>query len=348
MSVYWLLFSFTVLFSLSPVRVEPNLRKILFFLFGLVLAILIGFRNEVGGGGIRYVTSAYGVDEGAIFPDDSYIFRGDYGYRVIHWISVQYLYGIYSTNFISAFFFTLGLIRFCRTMPLPWTAIAVSVPYMVIIIAMGYTRQSVALGFLMWGLVDLLNGKEKRYYAALLLGSFFHMTVLIMLPVAAIYYKNKVAIYVSFAITLILLYIFWAQISHMFYYYVTIEYHKSSGAIMRVFMTFVSAILFMIYRQEFKKMFTDERMWFIFSVISIFLFLAVFYYSTLVDRVAIYFIPLQLVVFSRIPILIQSKYYRTVFLTVVVMLYASSLFVWLYYGTHASHWLPYGNILFSG
>jgi len=68
--------------------------------------------------------------------------------------------------------------------------------------------------------------------------------------------------------------------------------------------------------------------------------------STTIDRIALYFIPIQLVVFSRVPVLITDTYHRTMFLLVVLIGYIAAMFVWLNYGANAGEWLPYQNLLF--
>jgi hypothetical protein len=173
-----------------------------------------------------------------------------------------------------------------------------------------------------------------------------------MLPIAAIYNLKKanlvrvLSLFILIALMAMVVFAsFIEQIEHMIYYYVTIKFHHSDGAIVRVFMSFCAAVVFFIYHKEFKERYNDERLWFIFSIVSIVLLPIAFSYSTLVDRIAIYFIPLQLVVFSRIPILIKSSYYRLLFVLGVIFLYMAALFVWLNFGNFSSYWLPYQNIL---
>lgn len=351
MSMYWAILMLPVLFGLGPVRADPNLKKIVLWLSGLALVILIGLRHEIGGDWFRYLNTAYGINKGDNFDFLSF-YTGDYGYRLIHWVSVNYLNGIYSTNLISSIFFVGGLIRFCRAMPIPWLALFISVPFLIVVVSMGYTRQAAAVGFLMWGLIDLINGKKANFYICLLLGALFHYTVLIMLPIGIIYHSNKGNFSRNLIIFLILIlsslsvyYLFISKIEHMIYYYITIKFHHSDGALVRVFMNSFSAIIFFIYRDRFKKAFHDEKLWFIVSVVSILMFPLALYYSTFTDRIAIYFLPLQIVVLSRIPILIASRYYRTLFIFGVLLLYIAALFVWLNFGNFSSFWLPYQNIL---
>jgi membrane-associated HD superfamily phosphohydrolase len=111
-------------------------------------------------------------------------------------------------------------------------------------------------------------------------------------------------------------------------------------------MSFFSAVIFFIFYKKYTEKFDDQKLWFIFSIISIILLPAAFYYSTFADRIAIYFIPLQLVVLSRIPVLIRSPYNRTIFIFGVICMYVTTLYVWLNFGNYSSFWLPYGNALF--
>ena len=352
MSIYWMILALPALFGLSPIKIDRDLKMILFWLFGIVLAILIGYRHEVGGDWFRYVDTAYGIQKGVSFDFSSFD-TGDYAYRLIHWISVNYLNGIYATNLICAVFFVAGLLRFSRAMSIPWMALFVSIQFLVIVVSMGYTRQAAAIGFLMWGLVDLINGKNIRFYVLVIIGSLFHLTSLIMLPIGLMYnIKNNRIQFILLLLVIILsgmaIYaLFLRQIDHMIYYYLTIKFHHSDGAVVRVFMNFFAAVVFFIFYKKYKKNFNDRKLWLIFSVVSIILLPLAFSYSTFVDRIAIYFLPLQLVVFSRVPILMESPYNRTIFILGVILIYFSALFVWLNFGNFSSFWLPYQNVLLN-
>ena len=255
MSIYWMILALPALFGLSPIKIDRDLKMILFWLFGIVLAILIGYRHEVGGDWFRYVDTAYGIQKGVSF-DFSSFYTGDYAYRLIHWISVNYLNGIYATNLICAVFFVAGLLRFSRAMSIPWMALFVSIQFLVIVVSMGYTRQAAAIGFLMWGLVDLINGKNIRFYVLVIIGSLFHFTSLIMLPIGLMYnIKNNRIQFILLLLVIILsgmaIYaLFLRQIDHMIYYYLTIKFHHSDGAVVRVLMSFLAAVVFFIFHKK--------------------------------------------------------------------------------------------------
>jgi hypothetical protein len=349
MSVYWAILILPALLGLSPVKADHNLKTLILLMFGLMLIILIGFRHEVGGDWFRYleITNKINIGEFNLAQES-----GGIGYQSVQWVSVNYLNGVYATNLICAIFFVFGLVRFCQNLPIPWLALFVSTPFLIVVVSMGYTRQAAAIGFLMWGLVDLMNGKRIPFVVSVLIASLFHITAVVMLPIALLYRKRKMSFIHFFGISLLILLlvfilfsIFYEQLNHMIYYYITIKLHHSGGAIARVLMNFSAAVVFLFYRKQFRQKYHDEKLWFIFSMINILLLPASFYYSTVVDRFAIYFLPLQLVIFSRVPTLISSKYNRTIFILGTIFIYFSALFVWLFFGRHSNTWLPYQNLL---
>ena len=83
----------------------------------------------------------------------------------------------------------------------------------------------------------------------------------------------------------------------------------------------------------------------IFNIIDIFIpyaFLTSF--STFIDRIALFFLPLQMVVFSFLPDLFHKTFLipgaRIVIYSAIV------LFVWLNFAANSWAWIPYENILF--
>ena len=349
MIIYWIMMLLPAFFTLHPVRIEARFRKWAVWLVGIIFALIIGFRYEVGGDWERYfIVYRYLLESDSFFE----VFIGrDIGFEFLYWLSFQLFSNIYFVNLICAIFFIAGLIRLCLSMPLPWLALLVSVPFLIVVVSMGYTRQAAAVGLFMWGLVSLMRERKLSFYLFVIFASLFHYTVLIMLPIGLVYGSKKAnvikVVFFSVIIAIFTYIIFYNLINHMFYYYILIKFHHSDGAVMRVFVNFLSAILFFIYREEFKRKFHDEKLWFIFSLLSILMFPAAFFYSTLVDRVVIYLMPLQLVIASRVVVLITSKYNRTLFVFMVIIMYSSILFTWLNFGNFSSYWLPYQNILIN-
>ena len=90
---------------------------------------------------------------------------GDPGYQALNWLVQEWNGEIWWVNSVSAAIFAWGLIRLCQNQPRPMLAVLVAVPYLIIVVAMGYTRQSIAIGILMAGLASLGRGGSVIRFA---------------------------------------------------------------------------------------------------------------------------------------------------------------------------------------
>jgi len=351
MTTYWLMLLVPMLAGLSPWKGKGALPKLQWFLYGALLILIIGLRHEVGGDWMNYIVNYEGL-VGISFSSALHqpMVVADLGFGVIHWFSLNYLNGIYTTNLVCAAIFVAGLLRVCKNMPLPWLALAVSIPYLVIVVATGYTRQAAAIGFIMWGLIDLMNGKQVKFYVMVMLGVLFHKTALFMLPIGFLYANSlsNLKNFILFTLFFVLAFAgFMAEyfVQMVYYYIEDTQGMESSGAVIRVAMNVASAIVFLYFRKLWSEQYNDSGLWMIFSITSLIMFPLAFVSSTFVDRMALYFLPMQFVILSRTPILIKSAYNRTLFILVVLSLYIGVLFVWLNFGQFSRYWLPYQNIL---
>ena len=165
MIIYWLLFFITASFALiAQNRIPIQGQNIystklysewIFFIF--VLTLLIGFRFEVGGDWYIYQEH---LDEALDSTLSQALTRyGDPGYYFINWISANLGFGVYGINLICGLIFSIGLSIFCRSLPRPWLALNVAIPYLFIVVALGYSRQGVAIVFGMLSLVAF--GRKK-------------------------------------------------------------------------------------------------------------------------------------------------------------------------------------------
>ncbi len=351
MTTYWLMLLVPMFAGLSPWKAKGALPRVQWFLYGLFLIVIIGLRHEVGGDWSNYIEN-YSWLQSVAFSDliTTKSITDDIGFVIVYWFSLKFLNGIYAANLICASIFIAGLIRVCKKMPIPWLALVLAIPYLVIVVAMGYTRQAAAIGFIMWGLVDLMKGESLKFYVMIFLGLLFHKTALFMLPVGFLY-GNTIRNLKDFLLFMLFFGMaFFAlladRISHLVHYYVTdTGGMESSGAIIRVMMNVVSASVFLYFRKASSEKYSDTRLWTIFSVVSLVMLPLAFIISTTIDRMALYFIPMQLVIFSRTPLFIINSYNRTLFILSILFLYCAALFVWLNFGNFSSHWQPYQNLL---
>lgn len=343
MLIYWLLFAyFAAGANLSPVPDERNLRRTsLLFLFGIVLVLLtIGLRYRVGA---DWGTYDFLFKFAAYADLPKMLSYGDPGYQALNWV-VQQLGGkLRDVNLICAMIFSWGLYRFSREQTDPWLAVLISVPYLILVVAMGYTRQAVAIGILMAGLASIQRGGSVQQFTLYVLGAvMFHKTAVVVLPLVIFAgHRNAVINAIAGLAAAFLLYdVFLAgSVDNLVRNYIEAEY-TSQGAAIRVVMSVVPGIIFLLFMRRFGYTERERLVWRNFSVAALMLLLALYVLpsSTVVDRLALYLLPLQMTVLSRAPKTFGSPNLGRL----VVTLYAFGVqFVWLNFATHATYWLPY-------
>lgn len=320
-----------------------NYPPLLDAIAGVVLALIIGLRFEVGGDWFNYQDHYFEV-KGASLAE---IFeRSDPGYFLLTWLSSELDTGVYLVNLVFGVLFSWGLIAFCRAQPRPLLALAVAIPYLVIVVAMGYSRQGVAIGLAMLGLVRLANGQNIQFVVCIALAATFHKTAVLLIPMAVLANpRGRLWSSVWVGLTAVLMY--WAlladSVEGLLVNYVQAQY-QSEGAAIRVAMNALPAALLLLLRSRAQWQSVAERnLWSLMAWLAIITVAALFLLpsSTAVDRMALYLIPLQIFVFSRLPDWLGKAGQRRVWVSAIVIYYAAVLFVWLFFAKHAQYWLPY-------
>lgn len=309
----------------------------------LAIALLVGLRFEVGGDWFNYLEYLHNVQSESVWD---ILTQSDPGYELLNWASVKLGWGVFGVNLVSGVIFATALARFCRSLPRPWLALTVAVPYMVIVVAMGYTRQGIALGCGMFGLLALTRRSTLGFVAWIVLGATFHKTSVVLLPIAALANsKNRywTVAWVGFVTVCAYLLFLQESASELYVNYVETQ-RQSEGALIRLSMNAFPAALLLLRWKRFSFPDAERTLWLWFALISLGL-LAVLYAtraSTAVDRLALYILPIQLVVFSRLPSVLGKHGRRNQSWVFLIVLYYSAVqFVWLNFATHAKYWLPY-------
>ena len=326
------------------------------WLIGICLTLFIGLRHEVGGDWfnyIPYVTRAEGLTFGEIISVIGNHW-GDPGYNILNWLFASYSWGIYGVNLISAVIVSVGLVLFCRAQPRPWLALCLSIPYLVIVVAMGYSRQGVALGLIMPGLLALEKGRLLPFLGSIAAAATFHSTALVMLAFVVPAIRGRSITMRALRLLLLLIVggvlvqtFLAARVDGFVASYIENEY-QSQGAAIRVAMNLLPALLILLWPKRFAFTSLQLHLWrsMAFTALACAVVLVLFpSNSTAVDRIALYVIPLQLVVWSRLPgtrLLGLSP--KQLLISVLVFCVAVE-FVWLNFAIHAHGWLPYTNVL---
>ena len=347
---YWLLFLVPAFQALAERKLDsmpfPRMRqpgpgRVMFVL----LTLMIGLRHEVGGDWGNYVQNIADTANLTLAEALAAI-KGDPADNLLNWVASQSALGVYLVNSIYAIFFTSGLLVFCRTQSRPWLALTVSVPYLTTVVAMGYSRQGVAIGLAMLGLVALEKKSVLKFLLWITLAATIHKTAVILVPLAVLAgTRHRLLTLFWVGVTALLLFGLLLQefLDNLVVNYIDAQY-ASSGAAVRVAMNALPAALFLLMRKRFLLTPAQRTFW-TWMAWGALAFVALMYISpssTAVDRVALYWIPLQLFVWSRIPDAMGHPGKANASWVYVVVGYSAAVhFVWLFFADNAGSWLPY-------
>jgi hypothetical protein len=308
------------------------------------MTLLIGYRLEVGADWLPYLET-FERAVGARLAD--VVEMGDPGYQLLNWISAELGLGVFAVNLMGGALFSVGLAVFCRTLPRPWLGLAVAVPYLVIVVGMGYSRQGIALGLAMLGIVALGREQTVSFVIWVALAATFHKSAVLLLPIAALTAtRNRYWTAAWVAVATVVAYQLFLEdsVAALYVNYVDAQY-ESQGAFIRLLMNALPAAILLLWRRRFPLVDRDRRLWLWLAAISLGLLamLLATSASTAVDRIALYMLPLQVMVFSHLPDAFGRSGRRNAnaILAAVLLYYAVVLFVWLNFATHAFAWLPY-------
>ena len=328
---------------LRPVQIQGTRWSGYWWVVFVLLLLVIGLRHQIGVDWGTYLIHILEAENDSLGQAAS---RGDPAYSLLNWLVVQLGLGIYMVNTVCAALFSWGLLVFCRAQPRPWLALVVALPYLVIVVAMGYTRQGVAIGLVMLGLAAFSERKLLSFVVFIVLAATFHKSAMILMPLAVLAStRNRIWTVFWVGLTTLLFFVLLLQESVAVFTanYIDVQY-DSAGAAVRLAMNALPAVLFLLLRRRFAMPQADLALWSWMSwgALAFVGLLEVSPSSAAVDRVALYWIPLQLFVLSRLPDALSQRNGHNVLWVYTVVAYSASVqFVWLFFAVHAFAWLPY-------
>ena len=224
---------------------------------------------------------------------------------------------------------------------------------------MGYTRQSVAIAFEMIALLSIQSGQNFRFILLILIGSLFHRPVLALLALTAfssqsflINLPSRSAKLIKSMLIVVAGFGFYSANSSdlaslVSGYQSDYSDYSPQGAILRIGVTTVFSVIFLLHKKAFMlsdqedKVWTGINMFALLSVVALILGIL----PTLVDRLALYLLPIQLFVGSRLPgthiFGITGQNWRLLLVSFSFLF----LYVWFNFANNSWVWLPYRNIL---
>jgi len=327
-------------------------RMLVSTLLGLLvfLTLLLGLRNDVGGDWqnyLPYLQQVTGLSLAEVLQ------KTEPGYALLNWLAIQWGGGVFFVNTVCGLIFAIGLLAFCRAQPRPWLALTIAFPYLVVVVAMGYSRQGVAIGLEMLALLALQRDRLLLFLGWIALAATFHRTVLVLLvlPASTLSGSLRFSQLIRLALLAVAGYGLYTSIlaPDLDYYikgYLDTGY-QSQGALIRVALCLLPALLFLANRRLFRLPPDQMRIWSLLSLLAVAaaIGLATVASSTSVDRLALYLIPLQILIGNRLPETRLFGLSPVAWNQYLVLFSLAVLLVWLLFAKHAQYWLPYRNLL---
>ena len=347
MVVYWALF----LIPAAAAFVESSGRAGRpFFFFLLFLVFLVVAFRETGGDWYTYNLIFQAID-GSTFSDA--LTFTDPGYGALNWIASQLGWGIYGVNAVCALIFLVGFARFSASEARPLLMLAVAIPYLVIVVVVGYTRQGTAVGFELLALSALMRRSAIQYLLWVGAAAVFHFSAVVLLPLVyfAIPKQSGLQGRILALGTLLAAWYFGqseftASSTVYMNEYIASDHYQSDGALIRSLLSGVAGLFFLVNWHRWGKLWNDRDLWLVFSLTAFALVPLSIIASTAADRMGLYVIPLQIIVFVRLPLLQRSQQKASLTVTATLLLYGLVLAIWLHVGNFASVlWLPFRSLL---
>lgn len=340
---YWLIFLLCGLLALAEETKSTVSAKGLGWLVFALLLVFIGYRDTVGADWGAYLNQLSNAKNFELFDIKV---TSDPAYLALTWLGANVFGGIYLPNLVCAAIFLFGLAKFAAANYRPWLIITVAFPYLVVVVAMGYTRQATALGLAMAALVAFKQDQLFRFVILICLAAFFHKSAAIFLGALVLSPNIKIAVKIALGVFLVVLIptlILQAAITDRYATLLT-SGRESSGVYLRVAMNAIAGTIFLFTLRYFNLRGAEYRLWLASACLAL-LFIPLLFVSpstTVVDRLALYLLPLQLFVWGRIPEVLGGDGPNNRLYTVSVIVYSAAiLFVWLNFANNAGNWLPY-------
>jgi hypothetical protein len=312
----------------------------------LTILLMVGLRYKVGGDWPTYSNLFQTI---TAEPIDQALgtLNSESGYTILNWIAGRAGFGFWLVNLVCALLFVGGLVALARQQPNPWLALVVATPVFIIVVGMGYTRQSAAVGCVLIGLTQIIEGRNFAWFVAwTLLGALFHQSAILMIPLIALFTFRwrPQSLLLLVLIALIMYYVVLPEALDRYAAGYIDATYGASGVLFRVLPNALMGVLLLALRKNFWGSPREMSIWRGFAVLSLIAPIALVFVqsSVIVDRLSLYVLPMQIVVLSTIPFALnKSRPHRVALMASVIFFAVAQQFVWLNYADHARFWVPY-------
>ena len=311
----------------------------------ILLTIIASFRWEIGGDWASYNSlSERNNLLGKFLWSPPFI--------ILNYLSQKLALGIFGVNlFLSTLLFysfykfsKLLHINILLILPLLFSSIYLNV-------LMGYSRQSLALSFIFLFLFEYKNKHLIKSLIFILLAILSHVSAAIFLPLFLLRIKiknNKHLALLAVITVFFLIYFFLSLQPYLTTFNIFITQstlYISKGVIFRIAPSLMILLLFFYFHNRIIKKYSDLKEFIYYAVLLILCFILVVIstnlFSTIIDRINIYFFPLYSIIISVAYDSFKKNNMHISFVTFVYVMYFSLFLGWFLLGDYSIYWNHY-------
>lgn len=348
MFIYYFMWIFISIFSFLNIRAVES--KIFYILFLIFLFFMTGLRYEVGGDWDNYI-AIYDLFNGVSFADA--VKLTDPGYAVFNYIGQYFeLKDTILVNFLCALIFYFCFYLLAKNTENYWLPLLISFPYLILVVPMGYTRQSVAIALILVALKYAVEKRLKLFLIFSLLAILFHKTAIIVFIFLPFFISYKIfynrfifLFYALFSFLFVSLVVYISSLTGDNIYTDQSSEMTSVGALFRISVHFLTLIFYLFYRKKIILKYPRYyRLFDYMALLVIYVFMLAIPFSTLADRFNLYLIVFDIFVFSALYTMLKgfNKYFM---LGTIIFFNTIMMVIWLNFGSWSHAWLPYQNYI---
>lgn len=264
------------------------------------------------------------------------------------WLGLPYPW----INVFSSLIFFVGLHAMARRQPDPLAFLVLLFPILIINMPMSGIRQGAAIGIMFFAFNAFIDRKTLRFVVLTLIAAGLHSSALVFLllaPLVSGAYSRKrqfLAVFLALPGSLLLVQGDAGELALERYVGTGVD---AAGAVFRVgLITITGAYFFLFLRRKWQAQFpADFKLAIIGALLMLGMFALLPLSSVIADRLAYYLLPIQAMIFARLPFL-QIRNDRAIHVTFPYVLLGVTFLVWSSISWHfAQCYLPYQTWLFG-
>lgn len=358
MTTYLSIYIYLSAISLSEVKLSEDIKKSYFFLLFIFMLLFISGRHYVGGDYIAYL-HLFNETKVNVLGGFSKLQGLNYIIQFLHKFNLNY----FSFNFLCALVFLAGIFKFLKISNERLFVFILLIPTMIYVVGMGYTRQSVSIGFLCFAIYYWTKNSNIKKFIFFILSIYMHIASIIF--IFLFFFKSYEKI--KFTKNLIIGFLF-ISLLLLFYTQTFDSLDDFSSALqlddkivensrfkyLKFLAHLVPCIIFIVFLKEFKK---DKRLYplyfcFFVSTITVIIGMNIFkqilaessYIEVIADRILLPFLLIESLIFVRLCSVINFEF-KFLFKFLILFYFGLMLFIWLEFAANSHAWKPYRSIL---